>query len=136
MKTRFIYMVSLVYLATIFTVNLTQSVAIGQISDDPSRPTIGQSGKIFTIQLTPKSKRLQVGVTGKQVLSIDPNEIIVAGKSYPKNGAPRVMSIVPVDGNAYEVKDSLDDVKHVEIEIKDKKSKKSETFKIETSPRR
>lgn len=104
-----------------------------QMTDDPGRPTVGQAGQIFTIKWTPKSKKLEVAMVGTPAASIDPEKIVVLGRVFPAKGQPKKLDLRPVDGH-FLVLDQIEPDATLEIEVKDPKSKKSETIKLSPKP--
>lgn len=104
--------------------------AMSPVEDDSTRSSIGRTGELFTIQYTPGSRSLTVGFAGKPALTLDSSRITILGKSYPLKGEPKALKIVPTESR-FEIVDELPPNEALEFEIKDKKSKKAEKFKIE-----
>lgn len=108
-----------------------QKAAAGPEEDDAmrGRPTFQQSGQLFTIQFTPGSRSIEVKLAGDSVASVDPDQITLFGKAYPREGKPRDLTIVPGEGH-YQIVDEVAPSEAIELKIKEKKSQKTEVHRI------
>lgn len=104
--------------------------AMSPTEEDSTRPSIGRSGELFTIQFAPASRSVTVGLAGKPAMTLDSSRVTIFGRVIPLKGETKQLKIVPVESH-FEIVDEIQPNDPIEIEIKDKKSKKSEKFKIE-----
>lgn len=114
--------------ALVLIVTLAEQVNAGPDDDAMmGRPTFGQSGQIFVVRFSPESQRIDINFTGNQVATIDPDDITVLGHVFPFSGKPRELNVIWFD-NHYQIQDRVGPSDHVDIEVKDRKSSKSERF--------
>jgi hypothetical protein len=115
---------------------LFSSLALADIgSDDPSRPILGQTGQIFTLNFTPAGNLLTVGIVGDTVATAGPERVILLGRQYPNgNDQPKDLTIHPVN-NTFEILDTIDPNSSIEIEILDRLNNRKEIFNIEQKGR-
>jgi len=120
---------------TMLIASLLFSLQAQEIGDDPARPSLGKSGQVFTLKLTPQSKRLEVSFTDKPFVTLEPDRLVVFGRVFPAKGKPKSLSIRAV-GQNLELSEAIDPDATMEFEIKDKVTKKTETIRVkqETKP--
>jgi hypothetical protein len=106
------------------------AVAMSPDVDDSIQPTIGRAGELFTIQFTPASRKLTVGLAGKPALTIDSRKVSLLGRVVSDKGEAKSLTIVPVESH-FEITDEVPEATPLEFEIKDTKTKKSEKFRLE-----
>lgn len=87
-------------------------------------------GKMFTLQIVPKSRKLVVSVVGKPAAEVEPGRVVILGKEINPKGETRTLQIRP-SGAHFELVDKLSEKSQVEIEVKDTKSQKSEVFQLQ-----
>lgn len=116
--------------ALVLQITASIANAMSPTEDDATRPSIGRAGELFTIQFTPGSKSITVGLAGKPAMTLDSSRVTIFGKVYPLKGQAKQLKIVPVESH-FEIVDELQPNEPVEFEVKDTKSKKTEKFKIE-----
>ena len=100
-----------------------------QETDDPARPVLGKTGQVFSVKLTPQNRRLEVALAGKPAVTLDPQRLTVFGKVYPSKGEPTALRIQAA-ADHFEVLDKIDPSSSVELEVKDRVTKKSETLRL------
>lgn len=114
--------------ALVLIVLLAEHVSAGPDDDAMmGRPTFGENGQIFVVQFSPEGRRIDINLTGNPVATIDPNDITVLGHVFPFSGKSRELNLVWFD-NHYQIRDQLGPSDHIDIEVKDRKTKKVETF--------
>lgn len=106
--------------------------ASAQETDDPARPSLGKTGQLFTIKLTPKSKRLDIKLAGHEAASLDPGRLVVFGRIVG-DGETRVLRIEPAGGH-FRILDEIEPGSQIEIEVKDRSTNKSEKLRVHSKP--
>ncbi len=106
------------------------SKAMSPVEDDSTRPTIGRAGELFTIQFTPGSRKLTVGLAGKPALTVDSRKVTIFGRVLATKGETKSLTIVPVESH-FEITGEMPEATPLEFEVKDTKTKKSEKFRLE-----
>jgi hypothetical protein len=103
------------------------------VSDDPARPVLGKTGQIFVLKFIPKASRLEVALAGKEAASVEPGRLEVFGKVLRQGKEPLQLEIQPAKDH-YQVKGDVAPDAQIEIQVKDKKTKKSETLMLNERP--
>ncbi len=103
------------------------------VSDDPARPVLGKTGQIFTLKFIPKSSRLEVALAGKEAARIEPGRLEILGKVIRQGSEPVQLDIQPAKDH-YLVKGEVAPDSQIEIQVKDKKTKKTETLLLNERP--
>jgi hypothetical protein len=120
----------LALLTCVIALAATKGFAMSPVEDDSTRPSIGRSGELFTLQFSPGKRSITIGLAGKPALTMDSARVTVFGRVFPVKGEPKALKIVPVESH-FEIVDELQPHDSIELEIKDHKTKKSEKFKID-----
>lgn len=128
--TRATVLVITIFCTALLSMSLSRALAMSPTEDDATRPSIGRAGELFTIQFTPANRSLSVGLAGKPAMTLDSSKVTIFGRVVPLKGESKQLKIVPVESH-FEIVDELQPNEPIEFEIKDKKSKKTEKFKIE-----
>lgn len=102
--------------------------------DDPARPVLGKTGQIFVLKLIPGASRLEVSLAGTPAAKIEPGRLEVFGQVVKTGGAPKKLEILPA-ADHFQVKGAITPDEQIEIRVKDKQTKKSETLKLEQMPK-
>jgi hypothetical protein len=110
------------------------SIHAQDMSDDPARPVLGKSGQVFTLKITPQSRRLDIALAGKPAVALDPKSLTVFGKVYPIKGEAQNLRIESRAGH-FEILDQVDPESTIEIEVKDKTTNKTETLRLKQHSR-
>lgn len=97
-----------------------------------SRPLLTQNGQLFVIQFTPKARRVDVLTAGKSVATLDPSSIKIFGRVYPIDGSPRDLKIEWKSGH-FQIAEPIEANVPIELEVSDKATAKSETFRFDKS---
>jgi hypothetical protein len=118
-------------LMILFVMAIVGHLSFAQETDDPSRPTMGSTGQLFTITITPKSRKLEISLAGKSAASLDPEKLIVLGKVFPVKGEPKALRIQTSEGH-FELMDPIAPDSSLEFDVTDKASKKSEKLHVKT----
>lgn len=106
-------------------------LAFAQQEEVSSRYPKMREGEIFTINLTPGSKKLVISFTGKPHIELGPERILVFGREILPGGKVRDLKIKPV-GEGFEILEPTSLKKTLEIEVHDKTSDgKKEVIKLE-----
>jgi len=91
-------------------------------------------GSLFTVSLTPKSKKVVVSVAGQPHVELGPDRVMLFGREVLSAGKTRTLTIRPA-GDGFEIVEPLDVKRTVEIDVQDKSDKKKkETFKFDSKP--
>jgi hypothetical protein len=104
------------------------------LTDDPARPVLGKTGEIFTLKLTPYSRRLEITLVGTPAVTLDPERLTVFGRVVSNDGPPKTLRIQAAGGH-FEILDKIEPNSSLEFDIKDKTSKKSETLRVKQTSR-
>jgi hypothetical protein len=99
------------------------------VSDDPARPVLGKTGEVFSLKITPGSRRLDITLAGTPAATLDPEKLSVFGKIYPLKGESKTLRIEARNGY-FEILDKIEDKATIEIEVKDKSTSKTETLRL------
>ncbi|MGE4130758.1 MAG: hypothetical protein AB7F86_03925 [Bdellovibrionales bacterium] len=97
--------------------------------EDPARPTLGQTGKIFTVKYTPGARKIEIGLVGKPAVVMDPNKITVMGRVFSSNSKSTDLKVKPAGGH-WEILNPIEESDTLELKVEDKTNKKTETLKI------
>jgi hypothetical protein len=91
------------------------------------RPTYEKNGQLFVVQFSPGNKRVDIKFAGDPMASVSKKDITVLGHVFSFSGESRDVSVDWVD-NHFQIRDSLEPTAHLDLEIRDRKTFKSETF--------
>lgn len=101
------------------------------VSDDPARPSLGKTGQIFTLKLIPGQKRLEVRLAGTPAAQLDPGRLEIFGRVIKTGGGEPIRLKLQAAKDHFEIAEPIAPDADVEFQIKDKKTKKSETLRLE-----
>src|SRR4051794_10092154 len=109
---------SLTYFATFLLVLGSAFVAANEQEDDVkmSRPTLGQTGKVFSVSFSPGAKLVKVQLTGKTMASLDPDRVTLLGRSYPRKGKPYDLKFLWT-GSHYRIVNKIDATDQIELKV-------------------
>ena len=110
----------------IFAMLAVSATAWTQPQENPERPTM-LAGKLFTLEVTPKAKKLEVKVAGNGVVEAEMTNLGLFAKARV-GGKDIVLTSVKKPEYRFEI---VTPSKTEKIEIKVEAGKKSETFDIE-----
>lgn len=121
---------------TLVSILLFQIAALNaqEISDDPARPSLGKTGEVFSLKITPQSRRLDIAFAGTPAVTLDPERLTVLGRVYPAEGQSKQLRIEARSGY-FEILDKIDAKSTIEIEVKDSATNKSETLRLKQHSR-
>lgn len=113
-------------------------VASAQTVDTESlsgRPTFGATGKLFAIHYNPLDGRVEVRLAGSEpVAQVDSSGIEIFGTKISAKQSRERLDFVDATDH-FEIRNPIESGSIVEIQVRDKKSKKVETFSFEIKPR-
>ena len=103
----------------------------GLETDDPARPTFGQTGELFTLKFSPADQRLIVSFVDQPVVSVGPARVEVRGRVFSSNNKQNKALVISPQDDSFKILDTIDPNSRLEIEVHDLINHKKETFKLE-----
>lgn len=119
------------YVLVLLLMTFSFSPWADESTDDPARPTLGKTGQLFVLKLTPKQRRLEVRLAGTPAAQLDPGRLEVFGRVFTKGGSGPTDLKIEAARDHFKVPDNIPPNAEVEIQVKDKTTNKSETLRLE-----